>query len=366
MLIDRYFRSTVILALEHTQKYTNLLLNLYLLIFVSVLIDPKSQQKPPTSVDDSEVVMRRTNSKSKSMRPMSLCDTDLKFMRSASDIGFIHKPSKAVLERRASCTDINNQSMFDAKSNGQRPTKDSSGSDLSLTDSNPEKESFWNKGARKLLSRKKNAKPRPLSGGLSDLQTVSTDKILELYARESRGSTSRIDSLIAEEDEPSPPMGRRTMSSLELKSHAYASFRETRPKFQPLNDLRMSERYTPSTSKSSDQSTEVPETKRQRPVAKPRLKLRASSETNVSKRTVESFTVSQVHRTVREDDFGHFKEDRQHFKRTSTLDRYGYNVDKKFVDTQDDQENLECTDVSVKISLKIFVSNFICCGVDNI
>ena len=321
-------------------------------------MDPKPQPKP-SSVDDSEVVMRRSNSRNKGTRPKSLCDTELQFMRSASDLGFHHKPSKAaVLERRASCTDINNQSNLEANRNGQRQSKENSDSDLSQTDSNSEKESLWDKvGARKLLSRKKNAKPRPVSGGLSDLQTVSTDRILELYARESRGSTSRINSLIEEEDEPSPPMGRRTMSSLELKSHSYvresgmnASFRETRPNFQPLGDFRMSERYTHSTSKSSDQKTEVTPEKRQRPVAKPRLKLRASSESNVSKRTVETFTVSEVHRTVREDNLGHFEEDRQDYK-TSTLDRYGYTVDNKGVDAQDDQENLECTDVSVKISV---------------
>ncbi len=332
----------------------------YSLIVTCVLVDLKPQQKAQTSDDDNEVVMRRSSTRSKNTRPKSLCD--LQFMRSASDVGFNHKPSTAVLERRASCTDINNQSKLSDKTTSQRQTKESSDSDLSPTDSNLEKETFWEKvGARKLLSRKKNAKPRPLSGGLSDLQTVSTDKILELYARESRGSTSRINSLITEEDETSPSMGRRTMSSIELKSHAYtressthASFRETRSNFQPLSDFRMSERYTPSTSRSSDHKSGVTEEKRQRPVAKPRLKLRASSETNVSKQTVESFTVPEVHRTVKEGNLGNFKEDRQDCEDTSTLDRYGYKLDKKYGDTQDNQEDLECTDVSKDYVFHLF------------
>lgn len=323
---------------------------LYLGLFF-VVVDPKPEQK--TSVDDSAIVTRKANTRSKNMRPKSLCDKDLQFMRSASDIGFNHKPNKVVLERRASCIEINNQSKLEANdTSSQRHAKESSDSDLSPTDSNLAKETFWDKvGARKLLSRKKNTKPRPLSGGLSDLQTVSTDKILELYARESRGSTSRIDSLIMEEDEASPSMGRRTMSSLELKSHAYtressthSSFRETRSNFQPLSDFRMSERHTLSTSR--DQNSEVTEKRKQRPVAKPRLKLRASSETNVSKQTVASFNTSQVHRTLREDNLDNFKEDGQDFIGTTTLDRYGYTLDNKHEDTQDNQEDLECTDVS--------------------
>lgn len=286
-------------------------------------------------------------------------------MRSASDIGFSHKPSKPVLERRASCTEINNQSKLEAidasRQSDQRPTKETSDSDLSPTDSkeNLEKETFWGKvGARKLLSRKKNAKPKQLSIGLSDLQTASTDKILELYARESRGSSSRINSLIMEEGETSPSMGRRTMSSIELKSHAqmrdstiHSSFRAPRSNFQPLSDLRMSERYTPSTSKTSDQSSggQVAERKKVRPVAKPRLKLRSGSETDVSKQTVEYFTTCQVQKTIREEDLGSFNEHRRDFKSTSSvLDSYGYtwNNVKKYGDTQENQEDLECTDVS--------------------
>ena len=277
-------------------------------------------------------------------------------MRSASDVGFVRKQSKlAVLERRASCTEINNQSKLEANEiASQQLNKQISDSDiLPTTDTNLEKETFWDKfGARKLLSRKKNAKPRPLSGGLSDLETVSTDKILELYSKETRGSTSRINSLIMEEDETSHSMGRRSMSSLELKSHAYtkeasihASFRKTRSNFQAMNELRMSERYTPSTSKSSDQNSDVVEQKKQRPVAKPRLKLRASSsESNVSKQTVETFNTSEIKRSVREDNVDN--KDRQGFTDINSLDSYGYKFTEKYGETQENQEDLECTDVS--------------------
>lgn len=276
-------------------------------------------------------------------------------MRSVSDVVFSgNKPSQGVLERRASCTEINNQSKLEAnETTSQQETKQSSDSDLSPTDPNLEKETFWDKvGARKLLSRKKNAKPRSLSGGLSDIQTVSTDKILELYARESRGSSSRINSLIEEGDENSPALGRRTMSSLELKSHAcvrdgsiHASFREPSSKSQTLSDFRMPDMSVESTSKSSDQKPKV-EKKKVRPVAKPRLKIRSSSETNILKQTVECFTTNEVHRTVREDNLDHLKEDVHCFK--NTLDNYGYMLDDKHTDTQDSQENLECTDVSVE------------------
>ncbi|XP_028402320.1 protein phosphatase 1 regulatory subunit 12C-like isoform X2 [Dendronephthya gigantea] len=310
----------------------------------------KPDSKSQTSVDDSAVVMRRSNTRNKNNRPKSLCDKDLRFMRSASDVAFNRsKPNQGILERRASCTEINKQSKLEEnETTSQKTSKESSDSDLSPTDQNPEKETFWdNVGARKLLSRKKNTKPRSLSGGLSDLQTVSTDKILELYARESRGSSSRINSLIEEEDKNSLGIGRRTMSSLELKSHAcvrdgsiHASFREPRLKLQALSDLRMSERYTESTSKSCDQKPKVE--KRIRPVAKPRLKIRSSSETNVLKQTVECFTTSEVHRTVRADNLDHLKEDVHCFK--NTLDNYGYALDRDR-ETQDSQENLECTDV---------------------
>ena len=323
----------------------------------SVVLDLKPEQKAQTSVDDSAVVMRRTSTRSKNMRPKSLCDKDLQFMRSASDVGFTHKPNNAVLERRASCTELNNQSKLEAN-DSPRLSKENSDSDLSPSESSPAKEKMWDKvGARKLLSRNKNAKARPLSGGLSDLQTASSDKILELYARESRGSTSRINSLIMEEDETNPSMGLRTMSSLELKSHAYtresgihSSFRETRPNFQPLSDFRMSERYTTPSSRSGEQNTEVFDEKKKRPVAKPRLKLRASSsESNLLKQTVASFTTCEVQRSVREDNSGQSKEVRKDFIGT-TLDNYGYTLDNKYDDTQDDKRDLECTDVSKNVS----------------
>lgn len=278
-------------------------------------------------------------------------------MRSASDVGFTHKPNNAVLERRASCTELNNQSKLEAN-DSLRLSKENSDSDVSPSESSPAKEKIWDKvGARKLLSRNKNAKARPLSSGLSDLQTASSDKILELYARESRGSTSRINSLIMEEDETNSTMGLRTMSSLELKSHAYtresgihSSFRETRPNSQPLSDFRMSERYTAPSSKSGEQNTEVfSEEKKKRPVAKPRLKLRASSsESNISKQTVASFTTCEVQRSVREDNTGQSKEVRKDFIGT-TLDSYGYTLDNKYDDTQDGQGDLECTDVSTNV-----------------
>ena len=342
---------------------TNSTLSFIDCLIYSIVVDPKPEQKPQTSVDDSAVVMRRTSSRSKNIRPKSLCDKDLKFMRSASDLGFSHKTKDAVLERRASCTELNNQSKLVANDT-QRSGKDNSDSDLSPSESSPEKTKFWDKvGARKLLSRNKNAKARP--GGLSDLQTVSSDKILELYARESRGSTSRINSLIMEEDETNPSMGLRTMSSLELKSHAYtresgihSSFREARPNFQPLSDFRMSERYTAPSSKSSEQNTDLPaEERKKKPVAKPRLKLRSSSsESNISKRTVASFTTSEIKRSVREDLSGQSNESRKDFIST-TLDSYGYTLDKKY-DVTEDQGTVECTDVSRNEKLCFYPSVF--------
>lgn len=237
----------------------------------------KEDVTPKVSLDDSAVVRRTNPVKNRNLRPKSLCDSELVFMRSATDINFTHKAKKPVLERRASCTELATQSghALESFSNGK--------------DDGSKEKNFWDRvGAKKLLSRKKSAKPRPQSASLSDLQTVSTDKILELYARESRGGTSRINSLIWEENEVSPSMGRRAVSTTELKSQAYtrdgnvhASFREPRAGFQPLSDFRMSERFTPSTSSAKGLSSD-PERKRVRPVAKPRLKLKSVSDSDVA------------------------------------------------------------------------------------
>lgn len=323
-------------------------------LFALVVPDVKPEEK--ITVDDSAVVMRKTNTRGTNTRPKSLCEKDLRFMRSSSDLGFTSKLNQApVLERRASCTEINKH--FEHEANNTSSQLQSSDSDPSLSDTTVEKETLWDRvGARKLLSRKRNSKPRPLSGGLSDLQTVSTDKILELYARESRGSTSRLNSLIMEEDDYTPTMGRRSMSSLELQSHAYmqdsnthASFHESSsPNFNPLSDFR----NTASTS--VDLKSDNIKEKKQRPVAKPRLRLRTSNEIKVSKQTVETFTTPEVHRTARQDNLGVVSDDVQGIDRTSTLDRYGYNLDKKY--EKDHTGGVESTDVSKHKTLHMLIS----------
>ena len=294
--------------------------------------------------------MRRPNAKTKNFRPMSLCDNNLLFMRSETDINFAYKGKKNFLQRRSSCTDVNAQSAqaqfchTDTKENGAK------------------EKNFWDKvGARKLLSRKKSTKARPHSVALNDLQTVSTDKILELYANESRlsttGSTSRINSLIWEENELRSPMGRRTMSTIELKSQSvHSSFREPRSNFKPLSDFRMSERLPPNTSKAKEfrGGDKTVEEKRIRPVAKPRLKLKSGSDSDDSgcgTKTKESFRKNNERRLstkIEENSEEYAKNFENAYEGATWENSEGFL--RKMTD-----ENLECTDVSIIILMFCFL-----------
>ncbi|XP_046857698.1 uncharacterized protein LOC124451114 isoform X2 [Xenia sp. Carnegie-2017] len=242
-------------------------------------VDPVIAEHKSTtsSVDDSAVVLRRATLRNKSNRPKSLCDKDLKFMRSASDVGFSRNvTSFGPLERTISCTEISTQSKF------TEDVDKNSSSDLELSKNDSDGKIWENVGARKLLSRKKNSKPRPLSAGLTDLQTVSTDKILELYARESRGSSSRLNSLIKEEDENS--MGLRTISSLELKS-SYSLEESNKPSdVEALNNIEKNKGSVSNTTNSTNVNTETKVKKR--PVAKPRQKRPVSS--NQTKNSIQT------------------------------------------------------------------------------
>lgn len=286
---------------------------------------------------------------------MSLCDNNLLFMRSETDINLAYKGKKNFLQRRSSCTDVNAQAAqaqlchTDTKESGAK------------------EKNFWDKvGARKLLSRKKSTKTRPHSVAFNDLQTVSTDRILELYANESRvsttGSTSRINSLIWEENEPTSTMGRRTMSTIELKSqNVYSSFREPRSNFQPLSDFRMSERLPPNTSKAKDfrGGEKTVEEKRTRPVAKPRgLKLKPGSDSDDSgcgTKTKESFWKNNERRlstNIAEHSEEYASNFGNAYEGAILESSEGYRMKMT-------NENLECTDVSVIILMFCFLASVI-------
>ena len=311
---------------------------------------------------------KRNNYRNRDLRPQSLCDNDLVFMRSATDINFASKGKKLVMERRSSCTEINSQPE-------QVPLRETA----SKEDVSKEK-NFWDKvGAKKLLSRKKSAKARPHSVALSDLQTVSTDKILELYAQESHaavsGSSSKINSLIWEDNELNPSMGLRTMSTIDLKSQGYsrehfssvhASFRERRSSFQPMADFRMSERFTPSTSKTKDFNLPGSTAEKKiRPVAKPRQRLKTVSNETISscQQNKESVTANSVERTFKNDitdcstkrtkNFTSYQTNRSVYgdKRLEDVEEF----DARSVETD---HSLECTDVSDLLTCLFLFSAF--------